>query len=345
MQIEPDYSLTTLNTMRLKSAADFFIALTSLEQIPQIVDFIQQKQCKFLCLGGGSNLLLPEHYHGLVIHNQLLGIDCISDNLHCDDTECPQQSVLIQVMAGENWDHFVAYCLKNNWFGLENLSLIPGTVGATPIQNIGAYGVEVKDFIEYVEVYDIKTKTIIKINNQECNFSYRNSRFKTEQNFIVTAVVFKLLKAPKLNMSYGDIAKNLKEIKNPSALDLRECVINIRQSKLPDPGIIANVGSFFHNPILLNSEIEKLRLSYPKLPVYTVDSTHSKVSAGWLIDNLGLKGYRLGNVGVYDKQALVLVNHADATKTEILAFAKLIQDTILANYGIKLNIEPIIVEG
>ena len=303
--------------------------MSSLSQIANTIS-----NTKFFVLGGGSNILLPELYDGTVIHNQLLGIQLVAD---ADDY------ALVSAAAGESWDSFVLYTLTNGWFGLENLSLIPGTVGASPIQNIGAYGVEVKDFIESVEVFDIKSKQIKIISKEECNFSYRNSMFKTNPNYIVTSVTFRLFKTPILNAKYGDLIHKLELITNPTPLDLRNAVIEIRSSKLPDPKIIANVGSFFHNPIVEINTAKKLKDKYPNLPVFVVDDTHSKVSAGWMIDNLGLKGYRVGNMGVYNKQALVLVNYDAATKTEVLEFAGFIQDKVFKEYGVFINIEPIII--
>ncbi|MBP9743541.1 MAG: UDP-N-acetylmuramate dehydrogenase [Burkholderiales bacterium] len=334
MNVYPNYCLSHLNTLRLVSSAQFFISLTAVDDLLKIAEYIHHDSQKFFVLGGGSNLILPEVYSGLVIYNQLKGIELLSqDNTHA----------LVRVMAGEVWDDFVAYTLHHNWFGLENLSLIPGTVGAAPIQNIGAYGVEVKDFIDSVYIYDIMSKQIVVLSNKECDFSYRSSIFKTKSHYIVTAVVFKLLKQAQLNTNYGDIGAKLAEIQNPTANQLRTVVINIRSSKLPDPKLIGNVGSFFHNPILELKMVEKLKNQFPNLPVYPLDHVYAKVSAGWLIDNLGLKGYRSGNVGVYHKQALVLINHDRATKTEILNLAKFIQNEVFAAYQIRLNIEPIII--
>ena len=334
VQIQPNYPLNKLNTLRLESTTESFICLTEVNALPQIKEYIDKSGLKFFTLGGGSNLILPEYYSGLVIYNQLKGISLIAETDITTD---------IRVMAGEVWDDFVEYTIKHSWFGLENLSLIPGTVGAAPIQNIGAYGVEVKDFIAYVEVYDMLTGQFGMIDNAQCNFGYRNSMFKTHPNYIVTSVVFRLRKTAKLNANYGDLAKALAEIEQPSAMDLRRIVIDIRTQKLPDPKLIGNVGSFFHNPILANNQVALLREKYPKLPVYAIDEQHSKVSAGWLIDNLGLKGYCQGNMGVYAKQALVLVNHAYATKTEVLDLATFIQEKVFAEYAVRINIEPIIV--
>lgn len=334
MKIESNKDLKNLNTLRLISNSKYFTMLEDVNQLPLIFDFIKSKNLRYFVLGGGSNMILPLEYDGLVIYNRLTGTEKISTE---NDT------VLIKAMAGVIWDDFVSYTINNGWFGLENLSLIPGTIGASPIQNIGAYGVEVKDFIEYVEVYSIKDKSLVKLSNKECKFTYRNSFLKNNNNYIVTAVVFRLSIIAKLNISYGDIARQMEKIDLPTAKDLRKCIIKTRQSKLPDPKVIGNVGSFFHNPILSNDKVENLKQKYPNLPIFSYDESHSKVSAGWLIDNLGLKGFRQGNVGVYEKQALVLVNHAIADQAEILAFAKLIQDKVYKNYDIKLNIEPIII--
>ncbi len=333
-EVQHAVDLTSLNTLHLNSHADNFISLKDLAKLEHIRALLSDYQ-KFFVLGGGSNLILPENYDGLVIHNQLMGISVA--NLAPD-------YALITAMAGENWDKFVAYCVKNGYYGIENLSLIPGTVGASPVQNIGAYGVEVKDFIESVLIYDWEVGEFKKFSNSDCQFSYRNSFFKNKARYLVVSVTFKLLNSPKLNTSYGDVAKHLAEIASPTPLDLRNIIIKIRSNKLPNPDIIGNAGSFFHNPIISKAQADKLLLAYPNLPVFPVaDSTLCKVSAGWLIDNLGLKGFRQGNVGVYAKQALVLVNHGGATQHELLGFANFIQQKVNEKYQINLNIEPIII--
>lgn len=332
-QLNHRFRLDKLNTLRLQSMATAYVQLTKADQLAEIGKLIGSYQ-SFFVLGGGSNLILPENYNGLVIHNQLSGITI-------DATSSTDKT--ISAMAGENWDSFVAWCCENNAHGLENLSLIPGTVGASPIQNIGAYGVEVKDFIKHVTVYDLTDKKLVQYENSDCKFNYRNSFFKNNSRYIVVSVTFQLPNNPQLNTSYGDIAKEMHNLENPTPLDLRNCIIKIRSNKLPNPAEIGNVGSFFHNPVIPESEAEALHKQYPQLPIYTTDKPgFRKVSAGWLIDNLGLKGYRQKNVGVYDKQALVLVNHEPATKTDILELANFIQQQILDKYNIRLNIEPII---
>jgi UDP-N-acetylmuramate dehydrogenase len=330
--IKQNYPLDKLNTLHLTSLAKYFIALTDINQLLQIIDYAEN--LPIFVLGGGSNVILPEMYNGLIIHNQLRGIELL---------ETRDNDVLVKVMAGEVWDSFVAYTIEHNWFGLENLSLIPGTVGASPIQNIGAYGVEAKDFIQSVEAYDIYKKQFIQLNNSECQFKYRDSYLKHNSHLIVVSVIFCLCRAPKLNTNYADVAKAMAELTNPTALDLRNCVIKIRRQKLPDPAIIGNVGSFFHNPILDIAKVKQLQTQYPNIPIYPVNNEKAKVSAGWLIDNLGLKGYRQGNVGVYPKQALVLVNHGGAKATELLDLAYHIQNEVWINYAVMLNIEPLII--
>jgi UDP-N-acetylmuramate dehydrogenase len=330
--IKQNHPLDKLNTLRLTSQTKYYIALTDIKELPQIVDYAVD--IPIFILGGGSNIILPEMYNGLIIHNQLRGIELI---------ETREDYVLVKVMAGEVWDNFVAYTIEHNWFGLENLSLIPGTVGASPIQNIGAYGVEAKDFIHSVEVYDIYKKQFFQLNNAECQFKYRDSYLKHNPHLIVTTVIFRLRCRQELNTSYVDVARAMIELNNPTALDLRNCVIKIRQQKLPDPAVIGNVGSFFHNPILDMAKVKQLQAKYPNIPVYPVNSQMAKVSAGWLIDNLGLKGYRLGNVGIYPKQALVLINHGGAHATEILNLAHYIQNEVWKNYTISLDIEPLII--
>jgi UDP-N-acetylmuramate dehydrogenase len=330
-------SLTQLNTLNLKSSATWYTVLREIEELERVADFIDQKRCRSLVLGCGSNIVLPELYDGLVLHNKLQGITVIAENT---------DTVLVKAMAGEIWDNFVVYCLEHQWFGLENLSFIPGTVGASPIQNIGAYGVEVGQFIEYVEIYDLYKRVFLKVQSSECDFGYRTSKFKYQNGYVITSVVFRLFKYYNINATYPDL-QQLKKHSNEgtlNALALRNYIIDIRQSKLPDPQYIANAGSFFHNPILPDTHVNCLKRKYPQMPVYSV-SNHGcfKVAAGWLIDNLGLSGYKCGNVGVYKKQALILVNYADANQAEILRLAQMVQNMVEQEYQILLNIEPIVI--
>lgn len=320
--------------MRLRATATDFIELFNLKDLVAIGGYLKDTKCRYFVLGGGSNVLLPEIYNGLVIHNSLNGVDKIAED---------EDYVIVEAMAGEIWDEFVSYTLANDWFGLENLSLIPGSVGAAPIQNIGAYGAEVGDFIEYVKIFDIVDQSFKQLKPQDCNFSYRNSVFKVKHNYIVIAVGFKLLKKANLNIKYADIAQYIKNTTEATALDLRNCIIKIRQAKLPDPKFIGNVGSFFHNPIITRQDVLFLKQRYEDLPVYDIDDKFVKISAGWLIDKLGLKGYQKNSISVYEKQALVFINNGESTQTEVLTFAKFIQDMVKSTYNIDLTIEPIIV--
>lgn len=327
-------NLTKLNTLHLTSSATSLCHLEHTQQLPELKQLIATYPSHFI-IGGGSNIILPEHYPGLIIHNRLKGIQ-----LQVVDPEWVEASAA----AGENWDDFVAFCCANQAYGLENLSLIPGSVGAAPVQNIGAYGVEIKDFLSFVEAYDLSSGNLLRLANHACHFSYRHSWFKTRPQLLITKVGFKLRRQAHLNLAYGDL-KHLLPIKQrkPSAADLRAAVIAIRQTKLPDPMQLANAGSFFHNPILPSSQISLLHQIYPKLPVFaTTDPELLKISAGWLIDNLGLKGYRSGELGIYAKQALVIVNYGQATQTQLLAFAQQIQAKVQQHYNIQLHIEPII---
>jgi UDP-N-acetylmuramate dehydrogenase len=330
--LQEKIDLTQFNTLHLKSTASHYVVLDTIEQLDTLCPIISRFS-QFFVLGGGSNLILPPTYDGLVIHNQLQGIEITKEGADC----------FVSAMAGEHWDDFVAHCIEHGAFGLENLSLIPGTVGASPIQNIGAYGVEVKDFIEDVLVYDLQAKQLVRLSKQDCAFSYRNSALKNNSRYIVVSVRFKLSTKSNLNVNYGDVAQRLSAIAAPTAKDLRAIIISIRQSKLPNPQEIGNVGSFFHNPVLPKKKTQALLVEYPNLPVFPTDNPdYIKVSAGWLIDNLGLKGLRQGNVGVYSKQALVLVNYGGACQSELLGFAGWIQSKIKERYDLHLHIEPII---
>lgn len=332
LALQTHVDLTPLNSLHLQSAASNYVLLEHVEQLEEIRSIIGTFP-RFFILGGGSNLILPTMYQGLVIHNQLHGISI------CERGD----ERIVTAMAGENWDCFVDFCCSQGAYGLENLSLIPGTVGASPIQNIGAYGVEVKDFIDEIVVYDLHLGQQIKLSNKDCQFTYRNSFLKNNTRYIVISVSFKLSTVPRLNVSYGDVAQRIAALNNPSPNDLRNIIIEIRQNKLPDPNELGNAGSFFHNPILPEEKVQQLQMKYPDLPTYpTPNPGFLKVSAGWLIDQLGLKGLRENNVGIYSKQALVLINYGGAIQSELLKFAERIQSEVYHNYAIQLHIEPII---
>ncbi len=331
MQIQKDFSLKTYNTFGLNVKAKNFIAIRTINDLKKLI----QKEKDFFVLGGGSNLLLTKDIDKLVIQIAFKGIEVIGEY---DD------HVLVQASAGENWHEFVMWCIDHDFGGVENLSLIPGNVGTAPIQNIGAYGVELKDTCMAVETIEIETGNTKTYANSDCKFGYRNSVFKNELKgkYIITNVLFKLSKNKHtLNSSYGAIQSELLKngIKKPTIRDISNAVIAIRQSKLPDPKKIGNSGSFFKNPIISKAEFEKLRENFKDVPHYTVSKTEIKVPAGWLVEQCGFKGKRFGDAGIHKDQALVLVNYGTATGKEIYDLSKLIQRTVFEKFGIAIEAE------
>lgn len=329
LNIQQNISLKKYNTFGIAVNAKRFVEVNS---TPELKAILAEEKDVFL-LGGGSNMLLTADIEKLVIHLNLKGIII-------NDTE--KDSVFVTAEAGENWHDFVIWCISQNYGGLENLSLIPGNVGTSPIQNIGAYGVEIKDTFHQLEAIEVATGKTTVFNNNDCNFGYRNSVFKNELKgkYIITSVTFKLTKNNhKTNVSYGAINEVLATIKNPTLKDISDAVISIRQSKLPDPEKIGNSGSFFKNPVIDINLFKKLQEKYQNIPSYVVSSTEIKVPAGWLIEQCGFKGKRFGETGVHKKQALVLVNYGNATGQEVYRLAKKIQQTVLEKFAISLEIE------
>ena len=333
MIISNNKSLKQYNTFGIDAHAKFFVSVQTVDELIDILELKEYPQ-KFI-LGGGSNMLLTQDIDALVIHLDLKGIEIISEN---------QEVVIVKAYAGENWHEFVLWCLEHNFGGIENLSLIPGNVGSAPLQNIGAYGVELKDVFESCNAIDLESKTLRTFSNSECKFDYRNSTFKQENKgkFIITSVNFKLTKQNhNIKTSYGTIKEELQlmEIEDPSIHDVSKAVISIRSSKLPDPKVIGNSGSFFKNPIIPRSHFMELKNNFPEMPSYVVSNEEIKVPAGWLIEKAGFKGKRFGNFGVHDKQALVLVNYDDAKGRDIHELSKLIQLTIKRIFNINLEAE------
>ena len=331
MNIQENISLKKYNTFGIDVNAKRFVSIDSLYSLQQL---LKEEQDLFL-ISGGSNMLLTKEIEKLVVHLNLKGISIDREN-HND--------IYLTVNAGENWHDFVLWCVSQDYGGLENLSLIPGNVGTCPIQNIGAYGVEVKDTITRVEAINIETGKLVEFSNSECKFGYRNSIFKNEAKgkYIITSVSFLLTKNEhQLNTSYGAIETELasKNITSPTIKDISDAVIAIRQSKLPDPKEIGNSGSFFKNPVISKEHFEKLQNTFPNIPSYVISDTEIKVPAGWLIEQSGFKGKRFGDYGVHEKQALVLVNYGDASGKEIYALAQKIQKTIENKFSIELEIE------
>ena len=331
MNIQTHFSLKEYNTFGIEAKANQFI---SVHTINELIEVLKLKKDIFV-LGGGSNMLLTQNINKLVVHVDLKGISVIDES---------EDHVWVKANAGENWHEFVLWCLDHNYGGIENLSLIPGNVGTTPIQNIGAYGVEIKDMFSSCEAINIKSQIIKTFKKEDCNFGYRESVFKNElkDQYIITSVVFKLTKKNhKTNSSYGAIEAELVQnnITNPTIKDISNAVIAIRKSKLPDPKELGNSGSFFKNPIVPIELYNKAKLQFPEMPHYVVSETEVKVPAGWLIEQAGFKGKRFGDAGIHEKQALVLVNYGNATGQEIVAVSRNIQKTILDKYGISIEAE------
>jgi UDP-N-acetylmuramate dehydrogenase len=333
MTIQNNFSLKKYNTFGIEAKAKKFVAVNSIEDL-NIILKEHQSEPKFI-LGGGSNMLLTQDIQALVIHIDLKGKKVLKED---DDF------VWVESQAGENWHEFVLWTIDQNFGGLENMSLIPGNVGTTPVQNIGAYGTEIKDTFISCDAMNIASQEMETFTKEECQFGYRESIFKHEvkDEFIITSVVFKLTKRNhKINTSYGDIIKELEKqnVTTPNLKDVSNAVIAIRQSKLPDPAALGNSGSFFKNPIIPKEQYEKVHALHPEMPHYTVSETEVKVPAGWLIEKAGFKGKRFGDAGIHKNQALVLVNYGNATGQEILAVSIDIQATILKEFGIAIEAE------
>jgi UDP-N-acetylmuramate dehydrogenase len=333
VHIKTDISLKPYNTFGIDVNAKHFVSVTS---IPELKSVLKLKEYpNKLILGGGSNMLLTQAINALVIHINLKGISIISQ----EDT-----SVLVKAEAGENWHEFVLWCIDKDFGGLENMSLIPGNVGTSPIQNIGAYGVELKDHFVSCEVLNLETLTIETFNKVDCNFGYRNSIFKQQAKgqYIILNVVFKLTKSNHvLRTNYGAIQSQLEvmNITKPTIKTISEAVIAIRESKLPNPKKIGNSGSFFKNPIIPIEDFKRLQSNFPEVPSYKVSDKEVKVPAGWLIEKAGFKGKTFGNYGVHKKQALVLVNYGGAQGKDILLLSKLIQKTIYRIFNVSIETE------
>ncbi|MBA6157003.1 UDP-N-acetylmuramate dehydrogenase [Tenacibaculum sp. S7007] len=331
MNIQENISLKEYNTFGIDVNAKRFVSIDSLYNLQQLL----KKEQDIFLISGGSNMLLTKDIEKLVVHIDLKGISIDREN-HND--------IYLTVNAGENWHDFVLWCVSQNYGGIENLSLIPGNVGTCPIQNIGAYGVEVKDTITRIEAVEIETGKLIEFSNKECEFGYRNSIFKNKAKgkYIITSVSFQLTKNEhNLNTSYGAIENELasKNIENPTLKNISDAVIAIRQSKLPDPKEIGNSGSFFKNPVISKTHFDKLQKEFPNIPSYIISETEIKVPAGWLIEQSGFKGKRFGEYGVHEKQALVLVNYGNASGKEIYELAETIKKTIKEKFSIELEIE------
>ena len=333
MQILENHSLKTYNTFGIDAKANYFVSVQTIDELKKVLSLNNYPK-KFI-LGGGSNMLLTKDIDALVIHVNLKGIEIVKES---------SDQIQVKASAGENWHEFVLWCIKHDYGGLENLSLIPGNVGTAPIQNIGAYGVELKDVFVSCEAIEVDTLQLKTYDFNACNFGYRESIFKQslKNRVIITSVTFNLTKKDhKLQTEYGAISQELEkmEVQKPTIQDISNVVIAIRRSKLPDPKEIGNSGSFFKNPVISNEHLTMLKVDFPEMPSYTISESESKVPAGWLIEKAGFKGKTLGDYGVHKNQALVLVNYGNAKGSDIFELAMLIQKTIYRIFKIEIETE------
>ena len=328
--VQTNVDLSPYNTLQVAAKARKFVQVTSSEQLVTLLRTIDTKLPVFV-LGGGSNVLFIDDFDGLVIQMAITGKEVVRK----DDTH-----VWLKIGAGENWHKTVRYCVEKGWGGIENLSLIPGTVGAAPIQNIGAYGVELEEVFDSLTAIMLETGEERIFKKKDCRFGYRDSVFKQglKGKLVVTDVTLKLSKNPVINTSYGAIRQKIKDKKlaSPTIKDVSDVVIEIRNSKLPDPATLANAGSFFKNPVIDDSLFHQLQKKYPNVPGYPMDENQTKVPAGWLIEQAGWKGRKVGPVGTYRQQALVIVNHGGATGGQIWALAQKIRHSVEENFDITL---------
>lgn len=334
MNLLQNISLKPYNTFGIGATARFFSGFSSIDDLKELLLFQEHQKLKSLILGGGSNVLFTKDVDGLVLRNELKEIELVKEDAH---------HYYVKAAAGENWHRLVMHCIEHNYAGLENLSLIPGNVGASPMQNIGAYGVEIKDVFESLEALHIKDRSTRTFSANDCEFGYRESVFKKQykDEYIILKVTFRLNKRPVFNTSYGAIEQELEKmnVRELSIKAISQAVINIRSSKLPDPAKIGNAGSFFKNPVISIKQFEELQQTNAGMPHFAVDSAHVKVPAAWLIEQCGWKGYRKGDAGVHVHQPLVLVNYGNATGDEVYELSNKIIASVKARFEIELERE------
>lgn len=331
-EIKENISLKNYNTFGIDAQCRYLVELSSINEILDFIKIHKKQDLPLMILGGGSNVLFTQDFDGYVLKPAIKGIEIKEET---------KDYVILRVGAGEDWDEFVGYCVNRNWSGIENLSLIPGNVGTCPIQNIGAYGVEVKDVIVEVETIDINNLETLRFQNEDCKFGYRDSVFKREYKgrYLISSVTFQLKKQPEYKLDYGNLNEELNKFEELNLNNIRQAVINIRESKLPKPEELGNAGSFFKNPVVSKEKFKELEALYPGIPHYKQVDGLIKIPAGWLIEKAGWKGKRVGNVGVHEKQALVVVNYGGATGQEVIHLARNIQQTIIIMFDLKLEIE------
>lgn len=335
MQFNEHISLKPFNSFGIDAKARYFTSFDTLERLEEVITHLEKKSIsQRMILGGGSNLLFTRDYDGCILKNDLKGISLAGED---------EDHYYVKVSAGENWHGFVMYCIHHQYAGLENLSLIPGNAGASPMQNIGAYGVEIKDLFHELEAWHIQDKTLHTFRTPDCAFGYRESVFKRKyrNQFVICNITFRLNKIPTFHTSYGAISEELERmgVQQLSIRAIADAVIHIRSSKLPNPSALGNAGSFFKNPLVTDEQYEDLKKTYPSIPGYAAGDTTTKLAAGWLIEQCGWKGYRKGDAGCYAKQALVLVNYGQATGSEIWQLSEEIIQSVKNRFGIALERE------
>jgi UDP-N-acetylmuramate dehydrogenase len=334
--IEANVDLTALNTFHIKASAKYFSIFRNADELENILNsaVVSDESLPLFILGGGSNILLTGNMHALVLKNEIKGITVVRED---DD------HVYVKVGAGENWHAFVQQCISHRWAGLENLSLIPGNVGASPIQNIGAYGVEIKEVFESLSALHLHDRKVYSFTANDCEFGYRESIFKHryKNQFAILDVTFRVNKQPIFRTGYGAIEQELSRmgVKELSIAAISQAVINIRSSKLPDPAVIGNAGSFFKNPRITNEELEAIRKRFPTIPTFPFDEASVKIPAAWLIEQCGWKGYRKGDAGCHATQPLVLVNYGNATGADIYELSEEILLSVMKKFAIRLERE------
>lgn len=329
-----NYSLLTHNTFGIAGSCRRFVEFDNVNDVQTFVHTLTEAGRPLLIIGSGSNLLLTRDFAGTVLHSAIKGREVVKRS---------NERIWLRCGSGETWDDIVAYAVSNGWHGAENLSLIPGEVGASAVQNIGAYGVEAKDLITKVEAVEIATGNIVEINREECHYAYRQSRFKNEwkNRYVITHVTYSFSLSFCPDLDYGNIRQSLEKqgITTPTAQQLRQTIIDIRNAKLPDPKVMGNAGSFFMNPIVERDVYEHLAAQYEAMPHYVVDANHVKIPAGWMIEQCGWKGASLGRAGVHNRQALVLVNRGGATGEEIVTLYKRIIEDVRNKFGVEIRPE------
>jgi UDP-N-acetylmuramate dehydrogenase len=327
-----DHDLKKFNSFGIDARAALFADPESTDELSVLMEEYDHRERPFLVIGEGSNILFTSDFQGLLVQPRIKGIELLEDD---------GKEVIVRVGAGENWDSWVRHATGHGWFGLENLSLIPGSVGAAPVQNVGAYGTELKDYFAWLEAWDLADNKMVRLQREECRFGYRNSIFKSGAGgrYIITRVAFQLSRVPDMNLSYGNIRELFQKAGGATPMDLRNVIISVRQRKLPDPGKIGNAGSFFKNPLVDRTIFKCIRVEYEEVPYYPEANNCVKIPAAWLIEKAGWKGKRIGNVGTWPAQPLVIVNYGGATGEEILEFSEQIREDVDSEFGVFLERE------